>query len=464
MGDPHFMYDIVIIGAGTAGIAAANQLQKLNVNYLLVEEGDGGTTCAKTGCMPSKALIEIAKKVNSIQYLTKDNLIRLNQFNINTASILTKVRKFRDHFVERTIKGSEKFPRIKGHAKFIDTNTIDVSGEKISANNFIIACGSRPRIPGIFEEVKSNILTTDNFFEQEKLPDSIAVIGLGIIGVELAQALARLGVNVQVCEEHKTIAGIQDEKVFHHALSLQQQYYPINFNTKIKKVTKQAEQFSIDWGSDQIKVDQVLLCAGRKSNIDQLNLDKLGIDTSKAVNTLYDPYTLQISNFPIYVAGDASSRKMIVHEASEEARIAVYNAMHKKKKKLTKPFLNIVFTDPPIARVGQSLNQLDQDEYIIGEFEFYLQGRATLKGENYGIVRVYVHSKNYHILGAEMIAPGADNFSHLLIMAIQNKISIHELLQLPIYHPVLEEGLRQALINAKSKLTVKEISKKAVEV
>ena len=203
-----------------------------------------------------------------------------------------------------------------------------------------------------FEEVKSKILTTDNFFEQEKLPDSIAVVGLGIIGVEFAQALARLGVKVQVYEEYKTIAGIQDEKVFHHALSLQQQYYPIHFNTKITKVTEQAGKFLIEWENGRLEVDQVLLCAGRESNIDQLNLGKLGLDTTDTANTLYDPCTLQINDFPIYVAGDVSSQKMVVHEAAEEARVAVHNSMHTKKKKLAKPALNIVFTDPPIARVG----------------------------------------------------------------------------------------------------------------
>jgi len=246
------MYDVLIIGAGTAGIAAAKQLEKLDAKYLLIEAGDGGTTCAKTGCMPSKGLIEIAKKVNNVQSLTKDNLVLQDQFEIDTASVLTKVRALRDHFVDRAIQGSEKFPRIKGHATFIDANTVEVNGGKISANNIIIANGSRPRIPDAFEEVKSSILTTDNFFEQEKLPASIAVVGLGIIGVELAQALARLGVKVQVFEEYKTIAGIQDEKVFHHALSLQQQYYPICFNTKIAKVTAQAGKVLLEWESGRL--------------------------------------------------------------------------------------------------------------------------------------------------------------------------------------------------------------------
>ena len=448
------MYDVLIIGAGTAGIAAAKQLEKLDARYLLIEAGDGGTTCAKTGCMPSKGLIEIAKKVNNVQSLTKDNLVLQDQFEVDTGSVLTKVRALRDHFVDRAIQGSEKFLRIKGHATFIDANTVEVNGEKISANNIIIANGSRPRIPDAFEEVKSSILTTDNFFEQEKLPASIAVVGLGIIGVELAQALARLGVKVQVFEEYKTIAGIQDEKVFHHALSLQQQYYPIYFNTRIAKVTAQAGKFLIEWESGRLEVDQVLLCAGRESNIDQLNLEKLGLDTTGTANTLYDPCTLQVNDFPIYVAGDVSSKKMVVHEAAEEARVAVYNAMHTQKKKLAKPALNIVFTDPPIARVGQSFNELDQEKCVIGEFEFSLQGRATLKGENHGVLRVYVNSKNDHILGAEMIAPGAENFAHLLMMAIQNEIPLHKLLQLPIYHPVLEEGLRQALVNAKSKSAI----------
>ncbi len=448
------MYDVLIIGAGTAGIAAAKQLEKLDARYLLIEAGDGGTTCAKTGCMPSKGLIEIAKKVDGIQSLTKDNLVQQDQFEIDTASVLTKVRALRDHFVNRAIQGSEKFPRIKGHATFIDANTVGVNGEKLSANSIIIANGSRPRIPDAFEAVKSDILTTDNFFEQEKLPASMAVVGLGIIGVELAQALARLGVKVQVFEEYKTIAGIQDEKVFHHALSLQQQYYPIHFNTRIAKVTEQAGKYLVEWKGGRLEVDQVLLCAGRESNIDQLNLEKLGLDTTGPANMLYDPCTLQINDFPIYVAGDVSSKKMVVHEAAEEARVAVYNAMHAEKKKLTKPALNIVFTDPPIASVGQSLNELDQEKCVIGEFEFSLQGRATLKGENHGVVRVYVNPGNGHILGAEMIAPGAENFAHLLMMAIQNEIPLHKLLQLPIYHPVLEEGLRQALVNAKSKSAV----------
>ncbi|MDE0412346.1 MAG: FAD-dependent oxidoreductase, partial [Gammaproteobacteria bacterium] len=149
------MYDVLIIGAGTAGIAAAKQLEKLDARYLLIEAGDGGTTCAKTGCMPSKGLIEIAKKVNNVQSLTKDNLVLQDQFEVDTGSVLTKVRALRDHFVDRAIQGSEKFLRIKGHATFIDANTVEVNGEKISANNIIIANGSRPRIPDAFEEVKS---------------------------------------------------------------------------------------------------------------------------------------------------------------------------------------------------------------------------------------------------------------------------------------------------------------------
>ena len=124
------MYDVLIIGAGTAGIAAAKQLEKLNAEYLLIEEGDGGTTCAKTGCMPSKGLIEIAKKVNNLQSLTKDNLIQQNQFKIDTASVLKKVRTLRDHFVKRAIKGSEKFPRIKGTAKFIKLILLKLMGKK----------------------------------------------------------------------------------------------------------------------------------------------------------------------------------------------------------------------------------------------------------------------------------------------------------------------------------------------
>lgn len=449
------IYDLVIIGAGSAGISAAKQLQKTDYKYLLVEHGEGGTTCAQTGCMPSKALIEISKRLHQCKSLINDKIINSVDIKVDTSNVLKKVRHLRDHFVEKAKSNSAKHPLLRGHAEFVDANTIDVDGRKIYAKSFILACGSRPRILKEFEKVQSKILTTDNIFELEVLPSSIAIIGIGVIGIELMQAFLRLGVKIQIFEEYNSIAGIQDEKVLRYAVKILQQKFPINFNTKINNIVENESTFTIEWSEASATVDQVLLCVGRESNLDQLKLERLGIDISKGIGNIYNPNTLQVGDFPLYVAGDASSQNMVVHEASEEARIAIYNATHIRKKTLNKPLLHIVFTDPPIARIGSTLKDLSDNNYIVGEFDFSTQGRALIMGQNDGIVRIYVHPGNNCILGAEMIAPGADNFAHILMLAIQHKLTIQDLLQLPVYHPVLEEGLRLALVDANKKLKIK---------
>ena len=178
-------YDVVVIGAGTAGLKAANVLKENSADYLIVEKGDGGTLCADTGCMPSKAIIEVANAYHARKKFDAYGIEGAGHVIADIPSILYHVRSLRNGFVEQVQQGMKDHPVLYGQAQFADQNTLQVGDPKIRAEKIIICTGSIPRLPEIFTDIKDQVLTTDMLFEQEDLPPSLAVIGMGSIGAEM---------------------------------------------------------------------------------------------------------------------------------------------------------------------------------------------------------------------------------------------------------------------------------------
>jgi dihydrolipoamide dehydrogenase len=168
---------------------------------------------------------------------------------------------------------------------------------------------------------------------------------------------------------------------------------------------------------------------------------------------------MQIADLPVYIAGDASRHVPFLHEAIDEGYIAAYNALGNEPACFERRVpLEIVFTEPGIAIVGQSSDELDEHETVIGEVDFSKQARAQMGEVNHGLLRVYAGKSSGRLLGAEMCAPQGEHLAHLLALAIQRKLTVRELLLMPFYHPVLEEGLRTALLDAATKLSDKDVS------
>jgi len=194
------MYDIIIIGAGTAGIAAYKEAVKHTQNLLIINKGAWDTTCARVGCMPSKVLISAANRMHDIQTAEKVGLSITSK--IDTSQIMQHVRMLRDHFTNAILKDVNSWTakhKISGQAQFINHNTITVNGQKYQAKSFIVAVGSTPTFdPQWKEQLGDRLITSDQIFELEKLPQSLAVIGSGVIAIELAQAMQRLGVKTTV--------------------------------------------------------------------------------------------------------------------------------------------------------------------------------------------------------------------------------------------------------------------------
>lgn len=188
--------DVAIIGAGTAGLAALAKVRKAGKNFVLIDGGELGTTCARVGCMPSKAAIQVAEDFHRRHRFQRIGIEGRDALRLDSAEALEHVRDLRDIFVDRVLAGTtdemgEAF--IQGWARFIEPTVLDVDGRVIRADKVVIATGSRPFVPEAWKSFADWILTSDTIFEQETIPESVAVIGLGAIGMELGQALHRMG-------------------------------------------------------------------------------------------------------------------------------------------------------------------------------------------------------------------------------------------------------------------------------
>ncbi len=357
--------DVAIIGAGSAGLYALSKVRSATKSYVLINGGDLGTTCARVGCMPSKAAIQVAKDFHSRHRLERYGVTGWDALEVDTSEAMEHVRDLRDTFVDRVIGGStdqmdEEF--IQGYAEFVEPNVLKVDGKIIHARKIILATGSRPFIPSAWKAFEDRILTTDTLFEQEDLPESIAVLGLGIIGVEMGQSLNRLGLNVTGIDKLTAIAGLQDPEVNKVAIETLGREFPMWLGHPAT-VHDENGKLRVSAGEQSVQVDKILASLGRVPNLDGMGIDKLGVKLDQRGVPEFDRHTMQVDNLPVFIAGDVTGDKAILHEAGDEGRIAGYNAVRDEVVAFRRRVpLAITFTDPNIAAVGTPWSDLDQDK------------------------------------------------------------------------------------------------------
>jgi dihydrolipoamide dehydrogenase len=450
--------DVAILGAGSAGLFALSQVRRVTDNYVLINGGELGTTCARVGCMPSKVLIQVAEDFHRKSLFEREGIEGADELSVDIPAGMEHVQDLRDVFVDKTLgvtDGLDASHLIDGYAKFVADDIVEVNGEQIKAKSIIIATGSAPIVPAAWQDFAEDVITTDEFFELEDLPASMAVIGLGSIGLELGQAMHRLGVKVTGVDQLTTVAKLQDSMINDMAVSTIGKEFPLwlGQSATLKKV---ASGIQVTAGDNQIVVDKVLASLGRKPNLDNLNLEATRIKLDENGIPLYDPLTMQIGELPIYIAGDVNADRPILHEAGHEGRVAGYNAVHHPVERFKRKVpLAITFCDPNIATAGAQLSELSLDQVAIGEMQFAPVGRALIIGKNRGLLRIYVQKSDGLLLGASMCCVKAEHLAHLIAWSIQNGMTVFDMLKMPFYHPVIEEALQAALYNVLSQLDIK---------
>lgn len=445
-----YEYDVIVIGGGTAGLGAYRKAKALGKRALIIEANDFVTTCANVGCMPSKLLIAAAENMEEIQ---KSSLfgIEVSNVQVNHEVLWNRVRSERDRFVGFVKKGANNIDekdRLIGYAKFKGANEIEVNGKRLTSEVFVIATGSRPIYLDIFNKIKNEVLTNENIFELDKVPESIAVFGAGVIGLELGFALKHLGAKVQLFSRGKNLLrlnkDINDYLVKHIESEMDFEY-----ETAVSKIEKENGGYRLYWGDKNQWFEKILVAIGRKANIDNIGLENW---IQGDILSMFNRKTMQIGNYPIFLAGDVNNDVTLLHEAAKEGVIAGENAANYPELKEYKRnvSLGVVFSSPQIMQIGQTIDL--PEDIIKGTVSFEDQGRSRVMLRNKGMLNVYFDRQTHLLKGAEMMGPSAEHVAHMLVWLIEKGTTIEEILEFPFYHPVIEEGVRTAIRDAATKL------------
>ncbi|WP_260260007.1 dihydrolipoyl dehydrogenase [Vibrio intestinalis] len=467
--------DVAVIGGGTAGLGAYRVAKAHSENVVMIEGGPYGTTCARVGCMPSKLLIAAAESVHQIEKAPGFGVHPQGEIRIDGREVMDRVKRERDRFVGFVLEGVDEIPakdKITGYAQFVDNNTLIVDDHtEIKAQRIVIATGSRPAYPAVWNELGDRLVINDDVFDWDDLPESVAVFGPGVIGLELGQALHRLGVKVKLFGLGGQVGPLTDPAVMAYATKAFQEEFYLDPDVKVEsmkrvaasdnseKETVEIQFINHDGELETFNADYVLAATGRRPNVDKLAIENTSMELDERGVPTADYYTLQTSVSNIFIAGDASNQIPLLHEAADQGRIAGDNAGRYPdiRAGLRRTSISAVFSDPQIAMVGETRKQIETRLgqcgcFATGEVSFENQGRSRVMLRNKGLLHVYGEQGTGRFLGAEMMGPNAEHLAHLLAWAHQNKMTVSEMLDMPFYHPVIEEGVRTALRDLNAKL------------
>ena len=444
--------DVAIIGAGTAGLYALREVKRAKKSFVLIDKGPLGTTCARVGCMPSKVALHAAELWSMRNEQKQFGISGTEQLQIDRNKAWAKVRAMRDGFADGAASNAIKSADghlIMGKARFLEPTVLTVEGEeevwRIDAQAVVIAVGSRPVVPDFLAPFSDYLITTDELFELNELPASLGLLGLGAIGLEMGLAMQRLGVKVVGADMAKSIGAIRDPEVANYALQAFSENFPMWLGepARLKKVEEGVQLVS---GGNKATVDKVLVALGRRSNIDYLNLAEAGFKLDENGLPAFDLNTSQVEGHPVYLAGDVNAHRTLMHEAAAEGAAAGFNACREVAQAFKrKTPLAIAFTQPDIISVGVSFSDLNEDDVLIGVAYSKNDGRSRILSSIPGILRIYADKKTGKLLGAAMLGTRAEHIAQFLALAIEQKMTVHELLAVPYYHPVVEEMIQSAV-------------------
>ena len=448
--------DVAIIGAGSAGLFALPYVRRARKEFFVIDPGPLGTTCARVGCMPSKAAIQVANDFHRRTSFVDAGIRGGESLSIDSNQAFGHVRRIRDLLTNRVLSKSrlrEAPQYIEGRARLLEPTLIDAGAERVRADRIIVAVGSRPVVPAAWKPFQDRILTTETLFEQTELPRSLAVLGLGAIGLELGQALARMGIEVAGFDLLETVGGVRDPAVNRAAVQLVGRDFPLHLGAAAE-LAGEGERIRVTAGTQSAVVDRLLVAVGRTSNTDRLGFADIGAPVDERGLPRFDPNTMQVGDLPIFLAGDASGHRPFLHEAADEGRIAGYNAVSEHVTSFQrKTPLAVTFTDPNIVSTGMQWSEINaSDHYEVGETALSGSGRAIVMGNSEGIIRVYAEKPTGRLVGAALIAPHGEHLGHLLAWSIQQGMTAYDMLKMPYYHPVMEESLQNAIYDLIAKL------------
>ncbi len=444
-------YNIVVIGAGSAGLVSSYIGAAVKAKVALIEKHKMGGDCLNTGCVPSKALIRTAKVLSYIKR-HKDYGIRSANVEFDFAEVMERVQKViqkvepHDSVERYSSLGVDCF---QGEAKIVSPHEVQVDGKTLTANNIIVATGARPAIPPIPGLDKVKFLTTDTIWNLRELPKRLVIAGGGPIGSELAQCFARLGSKVTQVEMMPRLL-IREDEEFGAAIKSQfvEDGVDVRLNSKCKEVVVRDGQpcmvVESKEGSEEVPFDQLLLAVGRQANSKGFGLEDIGVKLGPSGTVEVDEYLR--SNFKnIYACGDVAGPYQFTHTAAHQAWYCAVNALFSPFKKFKVDYRVIpwcTFTDPEIARVG--LNELEAKEqgvpYEVTRYGLDDLDRAIADSEDRGEVKVLTAPGKDRILGVTIMGYHAGDLIAEYVSAIKYGHGLNDILGTIHIYPTMSEA------------------------
>jgi pyruvate/2-oxoglutarate dehydrogenase complex dihydrolipoamide dehydrogenase (E3) component len=435
--EPEPLYDVIVIGAGSGGLSVALPLHEFGLKVLLIDKSDKaiGGDCLNDGCVPSKALIHVAKQVQQAREATRFGL--QVQGEVDMALVTQYIRERQDIIRKHENAGyfrSKGIAVALGTARFVGKDKVEVDGKRYQGRKIVIATGSRPRKLSIPGSDRISYLTNQSIFDLRNLPKNFLVVGGGPIGIEMAQAFRRLGAAVTVIHNKAQILNKEAEEIsrillqrleaegIHFMLESETLSFPDAQHLLVK--TKEGKEVTLPF-------DEVLVSIGRELNTEHLDLPQAGIATTEhgiEVNAY-----LQTTNKQVYVCGDIAGSLLFSHAAEQQATILLNNFLSPFKKKLDNKHMSwVTFTDPEVATFGYREQQLKEKNipYERISTDFGEDDRAVVEDYQYGRLELYIEKNsllnwNPKVLGGSMIAPHAGEMIQELVLANSQKLGIN---------------------------------------
>ncbi len=446
--EPSGNYNLVVIGAGTAGLVTASAAPGLGAKVALIERSLMGGDCLNVGCVPSKGIIASARRAAAVNHAEDFGVNVPEGVDIDFARAMERMRKLR-----ADISPADSAQRYRdmgidvflGQAKFLDANTVEVDGKRLSFSKAAICTGARaadPEIPGLDEVA---YLTNETLFSLTQLPEHLAIVGAGPVGCEMAQTFARLGSSVSLITSKRGVLPNEDPEASDLIKNaLQADGVRILTEGKNLQVKKVDDGIQLKIGEESLFADQLLIAIGRKPNIEGLQLDAAGVtadDKGVLVNE-----RLQTSNKNVFAAGDVCSDYKFTHAADFMARNLIQNALffgRAKTKSLLIPWST--YTEPELAQVGLTPLEANVKGIAIDSFkqDFAHVDRSLLDGESEGFVKVHVKKGSDQILGATVVGANAGDLISFYTLAMNNKIGLKGLAGTIFPYPSHAEAVRK---------------------
>src|SRR5579872_1063054 len=441
-------HDLVVVGAGSGGFAAARTARDLGADVALVDHGPLGGLCILRGCMPSKTLIASSDAAHDMREAGELG-VHAGSIRIDFPHIMSRKRELIKGFADYRIEGIEKFPLYEGRARFLSDRELQVGGDVVlQAERFIIATGSvvapASAVHGLQE---AGYIDSDGALELEKLPKSLIVLGGGYIGCELGQFFTRMGVKVTMVLRSQHLLSGEDHDVG-EALT---QYYidegiDVYTRTQIMRVSKRAEQKIVHVVKEGVEADleaeELLYCLGRVPNVAGLGCENIGVECHPITGIPTDE-GMRSTNPRIYAIGDVAAKHMLVHVAIYEGEVAARNAVTGAGERVVYDLVktHTVFSDPQVAVVGETERGLQARgvAYVKGVYDFAEHGKAMCLNKTKGFVKMMASAEDGKILGAAILGPHGSDLIHEVIVAMHYGATVKQFMSIPHLHPTLAE-------------------------